>query len=56
MTPDKFVALIGIAMALVLALGHGELRRMRLSSSAWMAAAWVLIIVVAAVAFAGYHR
>lgn len=56
MTPDKFVALIGIVAALVLVLGNGRLRGFKLSSGMMMAAAWGLIILAAAFAFAGYRR
>lgn len=56
MTPDKFVALIGIVMALVLVLANGRLRGLKLSSGMMMAAAWVVIILAAAVAFAGFRR
>lgn len=56
MTPDKFVALIGIVMALVLVLANGRLRGLQLSSGLMMAAAWVVIILTAALAFAGYRR
>jgi hypothetical protein len=55
-TPDKFVALIGIVMALFLVLANGRLRGLKLSSGLIMAGAWVVIIVAAALAFAGYRR
>ena len=56
MTPDKFVALIGIVAALVLALGNGRLRGLKHSSGMMMAGAWIVIILAAALAFAGYRR
>lgn len=56
MTPDKFVALIGIVMALVLVLANGKVRRIGFSTQLWMAGAWVVIILAAALAFAGYRR
>ncbi len=56
MTPDKFVALIGIVMALVLVLANGRLRGMKPLSGVMMAGAWVVIILAAALAFAGYRR
>jgi len=55
-TPDKFVALLGIVMALILVTANGELRKLRFSSHLWMAGAWVVLIVLAAVAFAGFRR
>lgn len=56
MTPDKFVTIIGIVMALVLVLANGRLRGLKLSTSMMMAGAWVVIILAAALAFAGYRR
>lgn len=56
MTPDKFVALIGIMMALTLVLANGRLRGLKLSSGMMMAGAWVVIILAAALAFAGFRR
>lgn len=56
MTPDKFVALIGIVMALVLVLANGRLRALKFSSGMMMAGAWVVIILAAALVFAGYRR
>lgn len=56
MTPDKFVALIGIVMALVLVLGNGRLRGLKLSTGMMMAAVWVVIILAVALLFAGYRR
>lgn len=56
MTPDKLVALIGVVMALVLVSANGRLREVKLSSGLMMAGAWVVIILAAAVAFAGYRR
>lgn len=56
MTPDKFVALIGIVMALVLVLANGHLRRLKLSSGMMMAGVWVVIILAAALAFAGFRH
>ena len=56
MTPDKFVALIGIVAALVLVLANGGLRGLKLSSGMLMAGVWVVIILAAALAFAGYRR
>lgn len=56
MTPDKFVALIGIVAALVLVLANGRLRGLKLSSGMMMAGAWVVIILAAALAFAGFRR
>lgn len=56
MTPDKVVAVIGIAMALVLVLANGRLRGLKLSSGLMMAGAWVVIILAVAVAFAGFRR
>lgn len=56
MTPDKVVAVIGIMMALVLVLANGRLRGLKLSSGMMMAAAWVVIILAVAVAFAGFRR
>jgi hypothetical protein len=55
-TPDKFVALIGIVMALVLVLANGRLRAVKPSSGMMMAGAWVAIIFAAALLFAGYRR
>jgi hypothetical protein len=55
-TPDKFVALIGIVMTLVLVLANGKLRSLKLSSGLIMAGAWVVIILASALAFAGYRR
>jgi hypothetical protein len=55
-TPDKFVALIGIVMSLILVTASGELRKLKLSSHIWMAVAWASIILLAALAFAGYRR
>jgi hypothetical protein len=55
-TPDKFVAIIGLVMALVLVLSNRDVRQMRWRSHAWMVAAWGAIILVAAIAFAGYRR
>jgi hypothetical protein len=54
-TPDRFVALIGIVMALVFVLANGRLRGLRLSSGMMMAAVWVVVILAAALAFAGYR-
>lgn len=58
MTPDKFVALLGIVMALVLVLvlANGRLRSLKLSSGMMMAGVWAVIILAAALAFAGYRR
>lgn len=56
MTPDKYVAIIGLVLTLVLVLSNRELRRMRWKSHLWMIAAWGAIILVAAIAFAGYSR
>ncbi|MBX9884072.1 MAG: hypothetical protein K2X68_03780 [Novosphingobium sp.] len=56
MTPDKFVALLGIVMALVLVLANGRLRGVKLSSGMFMAGVWAAIILAAALAFAGYRR
>lgn len=56
MSGDKVVAIVGIAMALVLILANGRLRRMPMRSAAIMAAVWVGIIVVAAIVFAGFRR
>ena len=56
MTPDKIVLIIGLVMSLVLVLSNGELRRMRFGPQAWMAAAWVAIILAAALAFAGFRH
>ena len=56
MTPDRFVALIGILAALVLVLANGRLRAIKLSSGLMLAAVWVVIILAAALAFAGYQR
>lgn len=56
MTPDWIVALIGIVMALILVAANGNLRRIKLSSRFGMAAIWALIILAAALAFAGYRR
>jgi hypothetical protein len=55
-TPDRFVALIGIVMALVLVLANGRLRALKLSSGLMMAAVWLAVILAAALAFAGYRR
>ena len=56
MTPDKFVALIGVVMALVLVLANGKLRGLKLSSGLIMAGAWAVIILAVALVFAGYRR
>lgn len=56
MTPDKFVALIGIVMALTLVLANGRLRSVKFSSGLMMAGVWVVIIIATAVLFAGYRR
>lgn len=56
MNGDRWIALIGIAMALTLVLANGGLRRLPLRSKAWMAAAWVFIIIVAAFAFSQFRR
>lgn len=56
MTPDRFVALIGIVMALVLVAANSRLRAIKLSSGLIMAAIWVVLILAAALAFAGYRR
>lgn len=56
MTPDKFVAVIGIVMALVLVFANGRLRGLKLSTGMIMAAVWLVIILAATLAFAGYRR
>lgn len=56
MTPDRFVALIGIVMALVLVLANGRLRSLKLSSGLMMAAVWLVLFLAAALVFAGYNR
>jgi hypothetical protein len=55
-TPDKIVAVIGIAMSLVLVLANSRLRQQPIGARLWMGAAWAAIIVVAAVAFARFRR
>jgi hypothetical protein len=55
-TPDSIVALIGMVMALILVTASGELRKLRLSAQLWMAAAWVVIILLAAGLFVGFRR
>lgn len=56
MTPDKFVSLIGIVMALVLVVESGRSRGLKLSSGLMMAGVWVVIILAAALAFSDYRR
>lgn len=56
MTGDKIVATIGIIMALVLVLTNSRLRQQPIGPKLWMVAAWAAIIVVAALAFAGFKR
>lgn len=56
MTPDKFVAIIGLVLALVLVLSNQDVRQMRWRSHVWMVAAWGAIIIAATIAFAGYSR
>lgn len=56
MSGDRLVGLIGIAMALVLVMANGGLRRLPLGTKARMAAIWIVIIVVAAAVFAGFRR
>lgn len=56
MTPDKFVALLGLVLALVLVLANSRLRQQPIGAKLWMAAAWVAIIIVAAAMFAGFRQ
>ena len=56
MTADRIVPLIGIVMALVLVLANSRLRRQAIGTKLWMAAAWAAIILVVALAFAGFRR
>jgi len=53
---DRIVAVIGIVMALILVLSNSRLRQQPIGAKLWMAGAWAAIIVVAALAFAGFRR
>jgi hypothetical protein len=55
-TGDKIVAIIGIVMALVLVLANGRLRQLPWRANAWMAGVWLVLIIAAAVLFAGFRR
>ncbi|WP_168554984.1 hypothetical protein [Novosphingobium sp. SG720] len=50
-TPDRIVALIGLAMALVLVSRHGAFRRVAWGARAQMALIWIVIIVLTALAY-----
>lgn len=56
MSGDKIVAIIGILTALVLLLASGRLRELPWRANAWMAGVWLVIIIAAAVLFAGFRR
>ena len=45
---DAIVSMIAVALALVLAVGGLRSHRLPFEKKAWMAAAWLLIIVVLA--------
>jgi hypothetical protein len=53
---DRIVALVGIAMALILVLSNLRLKQQPIGAKLWMLGAWLAIIVVAALAFAGFER
>ena len=51
MSGDKLIAIIGIVMALILVGANGRLREMPRQRMLLMAAGWIAIIVVVALAF-----
>jgi len=53
---DRIVAVIGVVMALILVLSNSRLRQQPIGAKLWMAGAWAAIIVLAALAFAGFRR
>lgn len=55
MSMDKIVGLIGLFMALVIVLFSGGLRRMPRQRMLMMAGVWLVIIAVAALAFANFR-
>lgn len=48
---DQWISIIGIMAALVLVLSNRRLARLPLGTKAWMALAWMTIIVVVALVF-----
>jgi hypothetical protein len=53
---DQVVAAVGIAMALVLVLRNGELRRLSAGRGWAMMLIWAVIIVAAALLFHGFRQ
>lgn len=56
MSADQIVAAVGIAMALVLVLRNGELRRLSAGRGWAMLLAWVVVIVAATLLFRGFRQ
>lgn len=56
MSADQIVAAVGIAMALVLVLRNGELRRLTAGRGWMMLLVWAVIIVAAALLFRGFRQ
>ncbi|MCW1383515.1 hypothetical protein OLX02_11860 [Novosphingobium sp. KCTC 2891] len=56
MSADRIVVIIGIAMALMLVLSNGRLKRQPKQKMLMMAAGWAVLIILAGLAFAGFRR
>lgn len=53
---DRWVSVIGIAMALVLVMSSRGFQRIPVRRAGWMALMWLALFVIAALAFGGVHR